>query len=1013
MPKGLPKQAIPLNFAKGVNTKTDRKQVQLGNFLALENSVFDTEGLLKKRNGYGALTSLPDATSNFITTFNGNLTAIGNSLLALAEGAAQWVNKGGLQPVELDTLALIRSNTNQSQSDTAVSSNGLVCTVFTDVQTAGTVYRYAVADATTGQNIVAPTVIPVSSGTVTGAPKVFALARYFIVVFTNVITATNHLQYIAISISNPSSVTTNADISATYTPATTVNFDGVVANDTLYLAWNGSDGGGAIRMAYLSSTLIVSTAKIFAGRVATIMSVCADNTGSTPIIYAAFYDLASTTAYALAVNQQLDTVKTPTQFLAAGTILNVTSVAQSGLCTIFYEVSNNYGYGTTAATHYIASKTMTQAGTVSSQVTTARSVGLASKAFLIDTSIYLLSIYYSPSQPSYFLLNSSGQVVAKVAYQNGGTYYVTGLPSVAVSDNVAQVSYLIKDLVQAVNKTQGAASATAVYSQTGINLVSFTIGTDKVGVAEIGQNLNLTGGFLWGYDGYAPVENGFHLYPDQVETTTATTGGLMTAQIYYYVATYEWADNQGNVYRSAGSIPVIRNISGSGTATNTITVNVPTLRLTYKTANPVKIVLYRWSTAQQTYYQATSLTAPTMNSLTVDSVAIVDTLADSSIIGNNILYTTGGVIENTGAPSFNAVTLFDDRLWGIDAEDPNLLWYSKQVIETTPVEMSDLLTLYIAPSIGSQGSTGRNKCAAPMDDKLVLFKRNAISYINGTGPDNTGANSQYSQPIFVTSTVGTENQNSIVFQPGGLMFQSDKGIWLLGRDLSTSYIGAPVEAYTKNATVQSAVNVPGTNQIRFTMDSGITLMYDYYYGQWGTFVNVPAISSTLYENLHTYINASGQVYQETPDSYLDGTSPVLMKFTTSWIAPAGVQGYQRAYFYYLLGDYISPHKLIVSTAFDYNNSFIQSKTITPDNSSQAWGGDSSWGEGASWGNTGDDEEWKVFLNQQRCKAFNITVQEIFDPTMGQMAGAGFTLSGINMVVGLKRGFNPIRAARSV
>ena len=84
-------------------------------------------------------------------------------------------------------------------------------------------------------------------------------------------------------------------------------------------------------------------------------------------------------------------------------------------------------------------------------------------------------------------------------------------------------------------------------------------------------------------------------------------------------------------------------------------------------------------------------------------------------------------------------------------------------------------------------------------------------------------------------------------QPQGLMFEfaSEAGnqIWTLGRDLSTQYTGAPVEGLTTNATVKSAVNVPGTNQVRFTLDTGITLMYDYYYQQWGTFVNIPAISS--------------------------------------------------------------------------------------------------------------------------------------------------------------------------
>jgi len=246
------------------------------------------------------------------------------------------------------------------------------------------------------------------------------------------------------------------------------------------------------------------------------------------------------------------------------------------------------------------------------------------------------------------------------------------------------------------------------------------------------------------------------------------------------------------------------------------------------------------------------------------------------------------------------------------------------------------------------------------------------------------------------------------------MFQSDKGIWLLGRDLSTSYIGAPVEDLTLTATVESAINVPATNQIRFTLNSGITLMYDYYYQQWGTFVNVPAISSTLYNGLHTFINDSGSVFQETPGVYLDGGNPVLLSFTTGWINVAGLQGYERAYFLYLLAQYITPHKLQVAISYDYEVSPTQISLITPDNYSPAWGGDALWGSNQVWGGpNGSREQWRVILQKQRCQAFQVSVTESYDPTYGIAAGAGFTMSGLLAVVGIKKGYTTLRPGRTV
>lgn len=1006
----IQKQPVTINFSSGLETKDDPFQLPPGKFTILENTVFEKQKLLSKRNGYAMLPALPDTTSTLATTFEENLTTVGSSIYAFSAGSSAWVQKGSFKSADIDVLSLVKSNNSQSQVDTAVSPYGLVCTVFTDnIPSAGSTtpsYKYVIADSVTGQNIIAPTVITPASGTVTGSPRVFLLKNYFVIVFTNVITATNHLQYIAINIINPSSVTSNVDITSAYTPASTVTWDGYVVNNSLYLAWNSN--ATSIKMTKLDSTLTLYSVITFASRVCTQMSVTADTSGNSPVIWAAFYDSAGSTGYALAINENLSTVLTPTQIITATACTNITSTATGGVLTAFFEIVGAYSYGTTAATNRISKRTVTMAGVLGTTTSIMRSVGLASKAFLVSGIAYFLTIYSSTNQPTNFLLDQSGNIIAKLAYGNARGYYILGLPSVNVTGNVAKIGYFFKDLAISVNKVQAASVTSAIYTQTGLNLATFTIGNLTPIAAEIGQNLNLTGGYLWMYDGYLPVEQGFHLWPDYVELAGSTTGGTMTAQTYFYQALYEWTDNQGNIFRSAPSIPVSVTTTGS---TSSVTVNVPTLRLTLKTANPVKIAIYRASTAQATYYQVTSINAPVLNSTTTDSIAFLDTLPDSSIIGNTILYTTGGVVENIGPPACIDISLYKSRLFLIDAEDRNLLWYSKQVIEATPVEMNDLFTIYVAPTTGSQGSTGPLTCTAPMDDKLILFKNNAAYYILGNGPDNTGANNDFSEPVFITSTVGTSNKASIVFIPQGLMFQSDKGIWLLGRDLSTKYIGSPVEAFNE-FEVLSALNIPGTNQVRFTLSNGVTLMYDYFYDQWGSFTGVPAITSTLYQDLHTYIDSFGRVFQENPGSYLDGSNPVLIKFQTGWMNLAGLTGFQRAYFFYLLGVYLSPHKLTLSIGYDYSDGASQQVVITPDNYSAAYGGDSLYGSGNPYGGPASLETWRVFFEQQKCRSFQLTLTESYDSSQGVTAGAGFTLSGISMVVGVKKGYYPQPAATS-
>lgn len=1107
----LERKNINIAFAQGLDLKTDPKQIDIGKFLSMENSVFTTAKRLTKRNGNQQILSNSSAT--YLTTLNDNLTAVGNSVFAYNTSNQATVTKGTYTPLSIDTLSLIRNTLAQTQADSAVAPNGLICLAYTETGSGSTSYKYAIINGETGQNIVAPTVIPIASGAVNGSPRVFLLGNYFVIAFTNLISATSHLQYIAISTLNPTSVTTAADLASSYVANSRLSWDGVVSGSNLYVAYNTTSGGQSIKVSALPATSAAAGATppatiTILGYTASIMSVCADMSSPSGNIFISWYN--SGTGYTAAVSQypNLSLSMIPIETITSGTILNLSTAAQNGKCTIFYEVQNAYSYDSGIPTNFIKSTSVTPTGNpvsfhsvfssgtntitassatglsgimflvdsttaanllpntaftnsgttlnlnsntqgnsasspgdvmlaqsvaMTSTVTIVRSVGLASKAFIINGVIYFLAAYQSSAasgaglQPSYFLINGSTSlqtspvVVGKLAYSNGGGYLATGTPAVNVSGNSARVTYLFKDLIatQAPGGVQSIGLvAPGVYTQTGVNIATFTFGAQNIGSVEIGETLQLTGGFGWLYDGYLPVEENFLLWPDAVEATWSASGGSIHAQpdgatntnAYYYQAVYSWTDNQGNIYRSAPSIPVPVTTTSNGTS-GSITVNIPTLRLTYKIANQVKVTLYRWSVANQTYYQVTSISTPLLNDTTADSVQFVDTQADASIVGNSIIYTTGGVVENVNSPGSNIITLFDTRAWKVDAENKNLLWFSKQVIEATPVEWSDLFTYFVAPNAGSSQSTGPVTALAPMDDKLIIFKRDAIYFINGTGPDNTGANSQFpTSPYFVSSAVGCTNQPSIVLMPNGLMFQTDKGIWLLDRGLQTSYIGKDVEAFN-SSTVTSAVNVPGTTQVRFTLNTGEVLVYDYFFGQWDTFNGQSAISSCIYQSKHTYLNKYGQVLQENPGSYLDGTNPVLMQFTTGPIYLTGVSGYQRAVFLVLTGTYESPFRLIVDIAFNFGQ-FTQRYVISPDNATGVYGSDSIYGQTSPFGGIGKLFQWRIPLEMQQCQSFQISAQEVYDASVGQTAGAGFTLSNINCEILVKSGRRPFAAART-
>lgn len=1002
----LQKQPVNINFSQGLDTKTDPYQVDIGKFLVLNNMVFDTAKRLTKRNGFANITSLPNTEQTTLTTFNDNLLATGSNLLAYSQDTNQWYDKGLIQPVALSVQSMVRSSTSQTSPDVAVTALGLTCLSYLDN---GQVY-YQISDSSTGQQIIPRTALP--NGV--ASPRSYLIGNSFIVTFISTIGGGTHLQYIAIPVMSPSTPSAVFDITTSLTN-TLAGYDAYVANDILYIAW--ADTGNTVKLSSLTPSLVQASPTVIVGHTATLVSVTVDNTGVTPTIWVSFWDSSSTNGFTSAFDQVLAPVLAPIQIITAIVIKELTSVAQNDVLTAIYENSNTYAapYPTPGVrTDFTSKMTVTVSGVVTPPSVLLRSVGLASKAFIgVTGTIYVLVTYGEDDQPTYFLVDSTGAMYMRLAYTNGGGYLPNQvLPNVSLIDGTYYVAYSIKDFLATVNKGTDLPTGTpvnAIYTQLGINLAKFSINTSGQQSSEIANVLNLTGGQLWMYDGVKPVEQNFHVWPENVAATTATGSGGLVAQDYYYVFTYEWTDNQGNLHRSSPSIPLLVTTS-TGTSTNTL--YVPTLRLTYKVApNPVRIVGYRWSVAQQVYYQFTSITSPVVNSTTVDYVTIIDSNSDAAILGQTLLYTTGGVIENIAPPASIDTSLFKNRLWLIDAEDPNLLWYSKQVIENTPVEMSDLLTLYVAPTAGAQGSTGSMKAISAMDDKLIIFKQNAIYYLTGTGPDNTGANNDFTDPVFITASVGCANPDSVVLTPNGIMFQSDKGIWLLGRDLATTYIGAPVEAFN-DQVVTSAESIPGTNQVRFILDNNITLVYDYYFQQWGTFSNIRAISATLYQGYHTYLNSLGQVFKETPGSYLDGSKPVLMSITTSWVNVAGLQGYERFYFMYLLGTYLSPFKLNVKIAYDYNPGFSQSTIVTQDNYTPNYGKDAVWGSNVLWGGVGPVFKARVFPSKQKCSAFQITIEEIYDPSFGIVSGAGLTLSGLDLVTGVKKGYRVQKASRS-
>lgn len=982
----LQKQNVSIVFQQGIDTKTDPNQVIAGKLLELENVVFTTAMEFNKSAGYQKLADIDTGIN--VATFKNELVAFdGSTLQSYSPSTETLINKGNIVSVDLGTSPIYRAASGQTQEDSAFNSLGVYLYVWQDSVNGP---QYIVVSSSTGNQLITATNL------VSTAVKVKAWALGVYLIITYIDTATNHLRYITINC-NTLAVGSPTDLS-TVVNASNRFYDGVVLGNKLFLSFNGSDGGGAIRSTTLDRFLNQGPTNVQGGEsVTNCIGVFADITLNQ--VWVAYFNGTNIRYFVL--NSGVSAVLAPTNaVLGVSNILNINGYASNGSGKLFYQTQNTYSYSSTR-TDFVSYVTATNAGVVGTATVFLRSVGLISKTFIYNSINYFVVAYTSSLQPTYFVVDQNAHLIAKIAYLNGGGYAATGfLNNVnAISTTQFEFAYLFKDLLTTQSGT--------VYTQTGVNSATINFqAQDLYETVDLGNNLNINGGFLWAYDGYGPVEQNFHIYPEDLGYTSSSASTGLFAGTHNYIALYEWTDNQGNIFKSGYGNPLVVT---NAFATSGITVNIPTLRLTAKqnTRSLVSITLYRDAPTVQTgiFYKVSSITSPKLNDVTIDSVQITDGSQDAAIIGNELLYTTGGVVQNTGGQAGVSVANYNSRLIIVSAENRSGFFYSKLVLQGVPVEMAEEFFQNVDPRFGDL------QAAAIMDDKLVLFRENNLTYVTGLGPDAAGNNNDYRE-TFITAPVGSSNPNSIIFTPEGLMFQSNKGIWLLGRSLESVYIGADVEAYN-SYTITSARLIPNSTQVRFTLNSGIALVYDYYYKQWNVFTNVDAAGSTIFGDLFTYITPSGTILQEEPGNYTINGQPIFMSLKTGWLSMAGFQGFQRAYGAYIKAKFKTPHKLYVGIAYDFNPSIVQSAIISPtDLVNTNYGNDPVYGSTQYYGGNDLTEQYLVSFDRQKCQSVQITIQEALD-TSNPVYGAGLVLEAIGLLIGTKSSYPRLPPNKSI
>lgn len=520
--------------------------------------------------------------------------------------------------------------------------------------------------------------------------------------------------------------------------------------------------------------------------------------------------------------------------------------------------------------------------------------------------------------------------------------------------------------------------SSAIFSSAALYEVDLLNSEPQYGsVCNLGDTLALYAGQASFFDGSGQKEMGFY-FPPSLLAVGSGTGGTITAGTYNYKVLFEIQDDQGNILRSEESDAVQVTTTGS---TSSVAL---TVRISNWIPNGASVTVLRTTNAGTIYYVLRKDVLP----LSTNAYTYTDVTPDSSITSSTVQsYVTGGLLENTPPPPAKHACVHQNRVWLVPADERDKVYYSKK-------QLNGEMTSFSVFQFIEQASTIPNvrdniTAVASLGDKLIMFRENSIYWVAGDGVNEAGTGSTLTEPELLTMDIGCTENRSVITTPVGVMFKSNKGIYLIDPGLGVKYVGDRVEAYNSEEIIDSVL-LPNTqkNSVVFATSSRL-LVYDYSQDKW----SVDTISSVQcigqWDNRLIVVKSDGSCAIEGTDyqdSFASATD-IQMKVSTGWMKLSGIQDFGRVWRVLILGRWYSSHALTAKVYYDYSTSYSETYTI-----SQA--------------TTITPYQFNLHLKKQKCESMKI---EIYDTGSGK----SIELTGLTLEVGVKKGTMKLPATRKL
>jgi len=735
----LKKQTITIPLAIGLDQKTDSKQVPSSGALDLTNVRFYKTGKLQKRFGLVLLTnsaSTGNLSSNTLFNVMSDdsyiTTVTNNGVYALSEGDNQWYKQNAFSiSGKVTTKYIFKNYFDQKavdfdmtsdgthiayiarQEKTNFANNAIVC--LEDVETGLVKY----SNVTLGSSFYGLNRVIVVKDA--GAVKVHA----FYYDGTNIIRTIYDKDMVEVSVTTIIASTdlsqfdlckdeTNiffAKIVSTTIDLKSYDFSGTLVTSVTDSITNsiGTGGGVAKGMCITTSANNLHVAWCRPSGI-TIK-------GYTKLLVAAITENATGTGGQTCVSMAATT-----------TGLTICSSSDSPTPDEFYYETYTY-----TTTYVNTASVLTYRITLCAQP-----FQYLSKDFAICRSV-------ESNNKSFFLYNLTDRYIAQrfsadLAVQN----FIASTTPISMVPKSVIMSGVLKTAIERFTRQNVTDDpVTDFFSTSGMSLTSIdlTNPAGSNGRQSVAGRIYLTSGATIEMDKANPHENGFILSPNILEVTenVSTPNPNVASKTFSYVQVYEYSDSAGNITRSspspvktitttasAASVSVSRNCTVASLKNQT--VSSPSIN---KYSSAPSITTYRTTTGGTVFYKIDEFISAFNDGQ--GTAALLDTAADSAIVNNQILYTTGNVLQNDPAPSCKFSTAGGNRLFLGGLEEEDNIAYSKVQLFGESVAFSDFFSIRV--SSGTSADKSRISGLGYMDAKIIIFRKNSMYYVQGDGPN--------------------------------------------------------------------------------------------------------------------------------------------------------------------------------------------------------------------------------------------------------------------------------------